>query len=197
MEDWEEVSFLKSKSLPQHLQQAISNLCDTSTIFSLLDTQYGDKSIEIATIKRKIIGDTPLVDQPDLNQRLERVKVILKYLSIFRQHFNYIENLRINEVSQSLMTWLPGSNYTNELYSYLKEVSDNLCNKNIPVAHSYYALLVRASDTLTALQADHNNYTLTKQIPNLNIQTKGIPQTPQVSAPKQIILAKRENPAQK
>ena len=99
MEDWEGVSFLKSKSLPQHLQQAISNLSDTSTIFSLLDTQYGDKSIEIAKIKRQIIGDTPLLDQLDLNQRLTRVKVILKYLTIFRQHFYYTEKLRINEVS--------------------------------------------------------------------------------------------------
>ena len=95
------------------------------------------------------------------------------------------------------MTWLPGSNYTNELYSYLKEVSDNLCIKNIPVADSYYAVLVRASGTLTALQADYDNFTLTKQIPNLNIQTKMTPQTPQVSAPKQITLAKREYPAQK
>ena len=111
-----------------------------------MDTQYGSQNIEIGKIKRKIIGDTPLVDTPDLNQRLERVKVILKYLSIFRQHFNYIENLKINEVSQSLMTWLPKSNYTTELYSYLKEVSDNLCNKNIPVADSYYALLVEQAE---------------------------------------------------
>ena len=50
--------------------------------------------------------------------------------------------------------------------------------KNIPVADSYYALLVRASGTLTTLQTDHNNLNLTKQIPNLNIETKGIPQTP-------------------
>ena len=95
------------------------------------------------------------------------------------------------------MTWLPRSNYTTELYCYLKEVSDNLCIKNIPVADSYYAVLVRASGTLTALQADYNNFTLTKQIPNLNIQTKMTPQTPQVSAPKQITLAKRKKPAQK
>ena len=95
------------------------------------------------------------------------------------------------------MTWLPKSNYTNELYSYLKEVSDNLCNKNIPMADSYYALLVRASRTLTLLQADHTNFNLTKQIPNLNIQTKGIPQTPQILAPKQITLAKRESSAPK
>ena len=65
------------------------------------------------------------------------------------------------------------------------------------MADSYYAVLVRASSTLTALQADYNNFTLTKQIPNLNIQTKGTPRTPQVSAPKQITLAKREYPAQK
>ena len=133
MEDWEGVSFLKSKSLPQHHQQAISNLRDTATIFSLLDTQYGDKSIKIAKIKRQIIGDTPLLDQLDLNQRLTRVKVILKYLTIFRQHFNYTEKLRINEVSKSLMTWLPGSENTSELYSYLKEIGDNLCNKIYPL----------------------------------------------------------------
>ena len=152
IEDWEGVSFLKSKCLPQHHQQAISNLRDTVTIFALLDTQYGSKSIKIGKVKRKIIGDTPLVDShtPDINERLERVKVILKYLTIFRQHFKYIEDLRINEVSQSLMTWLPKSNYINDLYSYLEEVSDNLCKKNIPMADSYYALLVRASGTLTA-----------------------------------------------
>ena len=33
MEDWEGVSFLKSKSLPQHLQQAISNLSDYQLFF--------------------------------------------------------------------------------------------------------------------------------------------------------------------
>ena len=32
-----------------------------------LFVENSDKSIEIAKIKRKIIGDTPLVDQPDLN----------------------------------------------------------------------------------------------------------------------------------
>ena len=72
------------------------------------------------------------------------------------------------------MTWLLGSAYTNELYSYLKEIGDNLCNENIPMADSY-AVLVRASGTLTALQADYNDFTLTKQIPNLNIQTKMTP----------------------
>ena len=98
----------------------------------------------------------------------------MKYLTILRQHFDYIEKLTVNEVSQSLMTWLPAPNYTSELYTYLNELSDNLCGKNIPVADSYYAVLVRASGTLTALQADYNNFTLTKQIPNLNIQTKMI-----------------------
>ena len=151
MEDWEGVSFLKSKCLPQHLQQAISNLSDVSTIFSLLDTQYGDKSMEIVKIKNQIIGDTPLLDQLDLHQRLERVKVILKYLTIFRQHFNSTEKFKISEISQSLMTWLPGSNYTNELYAYLQEISDNHCQRNIPVAVSYYAVLVRANRTLTVL----------------------------------------------
>ena len=160
MADWEGVSFLKSKSLPQHLQQAISNLSDIPTIFSLLDTQYGDKTIEIAKIKRHIIGNPPLLDQLDLNQRLTRVKDILEYLTIFCQHFNYIEKLRINEVSKSLMTWLPGSAYTSELYSYLKEIGDDLCNENIPVADSYYAVLVIAQDTLTTLQADFNDFTL-------------------------------------
>ena len=48
------------------------------------------------------------------------------------------------------MTWLPAPNYTNELQTYLYEVSDNYCGKNIPVADSYYAVLVRASGTLTA-----------------------------------------------
>ena len=65
------------------------------------------------------------------------------------------------------------------------------------MADSYYALLVRARGTLTALQADHNNFSLTKQIPNLNIQTKGIPQTPQMTGPNQITLAKRESSATK
>ena len=46
MEDWEGVSFLKSKCLPQHHQQAISNLRDTTTIFALLDTQYGSKVLK-------------------------------------------------------------------------------------------------------------------------------------------------------
>ena len=31
-----------------------------SSMFSLLDTQFRDKEVEIATIKRQIIGDTPL-----------------------------------------------------------------------------------------------------------------------------------------
>ena len=65
------------------------------------------------------------------------------------------------------MTWLPGSNYTNELYSNLKEIGDNLCHEKIPLANSYYAVLVRVSSTLTALQADYNDFTLTKQIPSL------------------------------
>lgn len=53
------------------------------------------------------------------------------------------------------------------------------------------------------VQADHNNFNLTKQIPNiniqpnLNIQTKGIPQTSQRTVPKQITLAKHESSAPK
>ena len=78
MEDWEGVSFLKSKCLPQHHQQAISNLRNTASIFALLDTQYGSKNVELGKIKRKIIGDTPLANTLtfNMNQRLERVKVI-------------------------------------------------------------------------------------------------------------------------
>ena len=68
------------------------------------------------------------------------------------------------------MTWLPGSTYTNELYSYLKEIGDNLCKEIIPVADSYYAVLVQATGTLTALQADFNDFMLNKPIPNLNIR---------------------------
>ena len=171
MQDWEGVIYLKNKSLPKHLQQSISNLSDVSTIFSLLDTQFGDKYVEVAKIKQHIIGDAPLTDPLDFNKRLTRVKFILKYLTIFRKHFNYIEKLRISEVSQSLMTWLPNSVYTNELYFYLKEISDQY-SQNIPVADSYYAVLIRASGTLTALQADYNNFTIAQQIPSLNIQTQ-------------------------
>ena len=53
-------------------------------------------------------------------------------------------------------------------------------------------MLVRASGTLTALQADHNDFDLPKQIPNLNIQTKGIPQTHQMTEHKQTTQVKRE-----
>ena len=66
------------------------------------------------------------------------------------------------------MTWLPAPNYTNELQTYLYEVSDNYF-RHIPVADSYYAVLVRASGTRTVLQADYNNSILIKQIHNLNI----------------------------
>ena len=86
----------------------------------------------------------------NMTQRLERVKVILKYLTILLQHFKYVEDLRINEVSKSLMTWIPESSYESRVVPYLDEISNNLCKKNIPIADSYYALLVRASGTLTA-----------------------------------------------
>ena len=128
-----------------------------------------------------------------MTQRLERVKVILKYLTIFIQHFKYVEDLRINEVSKSLMTWIPESSYKSRVVPYLDEISNNYCNKNITVADSYYALLVRSSGTLTALQADHNDFEATTQIPNLNIQTKGVPHTQQMTEPKQITLVKRES----
>ena len=80
MEDWEAVIFLKTKCLPTHHQQSISNLNKTSTIFSLLDTQYGSKNVELGKIKRKIIGDAPIANTLTFNmtQRLERVKDILK-----------------------------------------------------------------------------------------------------------------------
>ena len=79
------------------------------------------------------------------------------------------------------MTWLPASVYTNELYKYLDEIGNNLCNDNIPIADSYYAVLVRAQGTLTALQADFNDFPLTNQIPSLNIQTKVKPPLPMPS----------------
>ena len=60
---------------------------------------------------------------------------------------------------------------------YLDEISNIYCNKNITVADSYYTLLVRLSGTLTALQADHNDFGTSTQIPNLAIQTKGVPYT--------------------
>ena len=60
------------------------------------------------------------------------------------------------------MTWIPQNNYESQLNPYLDEVSENLYKKNIPMAESYYALLVTANGTLTALQADHNNFDLTK-----------------------------------
>ena len=76
---------------------------------------------------------------------------------------------------------------------YLDEISNNYCNKNITVADSYYALLVRSSGSLTALQADHNDFGTSTQIPNLAIQTKGVPYTQQMKEPIQITLVKREN----
>ena len=93
MDDWEAVIFLKTKCLPTQHQQAISNLSSTSTIFALLDTQYGSKNVELGKIKWKIIGDAPIANTLTFNmtQRLERVKVILKYLTIFIQHFKYVE----------------------------------------------------------------------------------------------------------
>merc|ERR1712240_948713 len=82
------------------------NLNKTSTIFSLLDTRYGSKNIELGKLKCKIIGGAPIANTLTFNmaQRLERVKDILKYLTIFIQHFKHIEDLRINKVSKSLMT---------------------------------------------------------------------------------------------
>ena len=55
MDDWEAVIFLKTKCLPTHHQQAISNLSSTSTNFALLDTQYGSKNVKLGKIKRKIM----------------------------------------------------------------------------------------------------------------------------------------------
>ena len=94
------------------------------------------------------------------------------------------------------MTRLPASVYTNELTKYLDEIGNNLCNDGIPIADSYYALLVRAQGTLTALQADFNYFPLTSQIPSLNIQTKVKPPLPMPSplpmTNKPMTLAKRE-----
>ena len=91
------------------------------------------------------------------------------------------------------MTWILESRYESRVVPYLDEISNNYCNKNVTVADSYYALLVRSSGTLTALQADHNDFEATTQIPNLNIQTKGVPHTQQMTEPKQITLVKRES----
>ena len=90
--------FLKTKCLPAHHQQSISNLNKTSTIFSLLDTQYGSKNIELGKLKRKIIGDAPIANTLTFNmaQRLERVKDILKYLTIFS--FNILNMLKTSDL---------------------------------------------------------------------------------------------------
>ncbi len=92
-----------------------------------MDTQYGSKNVELAKIKRKIIGDAPIANTLTFNmtQRLERVKIILKYLTIFIQHFKHVEDLRINEVSKSLMTWIPESSYESRVVPYLDEMSNN------------------------------------------------------------------------
>ena len=95
------------------------------------------------------------------------------------------------------MTWIPESSYESRVVPYLEEISDNYCNKKITIADSYYALLVRSSGTLIALQADHNDFDVNTQIPNLSIQTKGIPHKHQITEPKQPTLVKRENNTQK
>ena len=58
-------------------------------------------------------------------------------------------------------------------------------------------MLVRSSGTLTALQADHNDFDVNTKILNLSIQMKGIPHTHQMTEPKQPTLVKRKNNTQK
>ena len=150
MYDWEAVNFLKSTVLPAHFKQLILVHDTVDEIFGLLNSQFGDKSFELEVIKNHIRGDHILGLEFDTDQRLTRVKQILRYLLLFIKHFEPVERLDLKDVTTSMMTWLPVSHHEDHLVNNLEQLTTGYAS-GISIARGYQQQLVKACSTISKL----------------------------------------------
>ena len=132
----------RSIYLPSHIREFILPLDSTDEVFRIIDSHFGNPYSEIQSIKDHIIGESvlPADDLVGSDYLSLRMRQIQKYLILFVKQVEPYSKLTIQDVTKSLMTWIPKCN-TSQLMRYKKTIVSRSESDNVSLAQSYLNLI--------------------------------------------------------
>ena len=98
---------LKTSIITGPLREVISTAGTYQEALELLSNQFKTPQDEITILKNKVTNRGVLPLNYTYDSILDNLKYILKYLTIFNRVFSPVEDFTLNEITQSLLCWMP------------------------------------------------------------------------------------------
>ena len=148
------VTILKNTSLPAGvLREAIADSETIQNAFELLNNQFQPLlPDEVNILKNKIINRGILSSNGTYGNVLDNMRNILKYLMIFNTVFSPFEDITWEEITQSLLYWVPRNHAVYVIPRLRWEIIKIRTEQGIPLSVAYKRCLVKAISTYTTLR---------------------------------------------
>ena len=151
----EALILLKEHSLPPGPLRDIIIMSETfHHALVTLDNHFGSPMNELATLKSKILEKDILPLQYTYDFILHNLKDIYKYLIIYNHVFSPYEDLTLEEISRSQLSWIPRDRSTSVIQRNREELLRARTERGIPYSVGYQKGVMKAiasySDLLLA-----------------------------------------------
>ena len=148
------LTILKTTSLPAgSLREVIADSETVQNAFELLNNQF--QSLlpdEVNILKNKIINRGILSSNGTYSTVLDNLRSILKYLMIFNNIFSPFEDLTWEEITNSLLYWVPRNHAVYVIPRLRSEILKVRTEQNIPLSVAYKKSLMKAISTYSSLR---------------------------------------------
>ena len=162
----EALILLKEHSLPPG---PLRNLILMSETFHYalvtLDNHFGSPMDEIDILKSKIIGKEVLPLQHTYDTILDNLKDICKYLLIYNHVFSPHEDLTLDEISRSQLSWVPRDQATSVIQRNREQLLRARAERGIPYSVGYHRGIRQAIANYSGLRLGER--LLSSQSPSL------------------------------
>ena len=134
------------------LRVVISTSRTFQDALELLSKQFKPPQDEIPILKSKIINRGVLSPDYTYDTILDILKDVLKYLMMFNRVFSPFEDLTLDEITQSLLCWVPRNQSVNVIHKIRVEILRARTEQGIPLSVAYKKNLMLAISTYTTLR---------------------------------------------
>ena len=141
----EALILLKERSLPTGPLRNLILTSDTlHHALAILDNHFGSPLDEIDTLKSKILDKDILPLQYTYDSILYNLKDIFKYLMIYNHVFSPYEDLTLDEISRSQLSWIPRDRSISVIQRNREELFRARTERGIPYSVGYQRGLMQA-----------------------------------------------------
>ena len=146
------LDILKTSSLTGTLRDIIPTSGTYQEAFEILSNHFRNPQVEMFNIKNKVIhrGVLPLDHTPD--SILNNLKQIEKHLTIFNRDFSPVEDFTLDEITQSIISWVPRDQSTLVIQRSRSELLQAKTERGIQFSIQYQIIVMQAIAKYTSLK---------------------------------------------